>query len=228
MPCSQYTAAALGESYRAITDVAAELVPEDFARPTGCEAWPVDALLFHIMLDAQRCLIALADPVKQDADTNAVSYWRAYAAEDGDDERAREASAAFVRRSAQAYEQPSALVRHWTHTACAAVAAARRFDPTARVATQGHVLTATDFFETLVVEATLHHLDLVVALSDGLPPPATGLQLTRRTLEGLLGRPAPGHWADVALARGLTGRRALGAGERDELGEAVGRLPLIR
>ena len=35
-------------------------------------------------------------------------------------------------------------------------------------------------------------------------------------------------WADVALARGLTGRRDLSHDERAELGDAVERLPLIR
>lgn len=228
MPCSPCTADVLAEAYAAISEVVSGLDPGDFSRPTGCEAWTIDALLFHIMLDAQRCLIALADPVEQVADTNAVTYWRAYAAEAGDDDRAREASAAFVRRSAQAYEQPAGLVRHWTDISHAAVAAARRSDPNARVATQGHVLTAADFIDTLVVEATLHHLDLVVALPDGPLPAAPALGLTRRTLEGLLGRPAPVGWTDVAFARGLTGRRLLDEAERAKLGAAVGQLPLIR
>ena len=39
---------------------------------------------------------------------------------------------------------------------------AHRADPAALVATQGHVLTVRDLAQTLVVEAALHHLDLVV------------------------------------------------------------------
>ena len=227
MSDSTDNAAVLSEAYAAITELVSPLDPFDFSRPTGCAGWTINALLFHILLDAQRCLITLADPVDSAADTDAVTYWRAYESAQGDDERKREAHAAFVRKSAEAYLRPSGLVEQWTDTCRAAAAAARRADPAARVATQDHVLTVRDFLATLVVEAALHHLDLVVALPDGLPPPASALRITRRTLEGLLGQPAPG-WADVALARGLTGRRDLSHDERAELGEAVERLPLIR
>jgi len=108
------------------------------------------------------------------------------------------------------------------------VSAARRADRSATVSTRGCRLSADDFIDTLVVEATLHYLDLVVALPGGCSPPPTALRLTRRTVEGLLGHPAPDCWTDVDAARSLTGRRALDAREHSELGEAVARLPLIR
>lgn len=217
---------ALADVYAEISSVVGGLDEADFNRPTGCDAWSVQDLLFHLLLDAQRALITLADPSNEATDTDAVSYWerRPWDANGVDDI----AHIRFVRRSALAYAAPMGLVAQWRDTATAAVSAARRADPSATVSTQACRLSADDFIDTLVVEATLHYLDLAVALPGGSSPPATALRLTRRTLEGLLGHPAPDRWTDAEVARGLTGRRALDAGERSELGKAVAQLPLIR
>jgi hypothetical protein len=58
------------------------------------------------------------------------------------------------------------------------------------IATQGHVLRAQDLLVTLIVEAGVHHLDLIGSL--GRPgPSATTLAYVRRTLDGLLGHACP-------------------------------------
>ncbi|MDX6367588.1 MAG: hypothetical protein QOK30_2664 [Nocardioidaceae bacterium] len=220
--------AALASAYTAVTELVSGLDEADFARPTGCARWSVDALLFHLTLDAQRGLMALAAPGTEPADTDAVSYWRAYAAEADADEGLEASTARFATHSAAAYGRPAGLVRHWTHLSAAAVSAAARSDPELTVATQGLRLGTDDFLQTLAVEATLHHLDLVRHLTGVPGPPAANLALTRATLEGLLGVPTPTDWDDRSTALWLTGREAVPPPDLDRLGPAAGLLPVIR
>jgi hypothetical protein len=180
------------------------------------------------MLDAQRALMALAAPGPEPADTDAVSYWRAYTAEPDADEELESETARFATDSAAAYGRPAGLVRHWTHLSAAAVSAAARSDPELTVATQGLRLSTDDFLRTLVVEATLHHLDLVRYLAGVPSPPAANLALTRATIEGLLEVPIPPDWDDRSTALWLTGREAAPAAELHRLGPAADLLPVIR
>jgi Mycothiol maleylpyruvate isomerase N-terminal domain len=219
---------ALASAYGAVTELVSGLDDADFARATGCACWSVDALLFHLMLDAQRALMALAAPGTEPADTDAVSYWRAYAAEADADEELEAETARFATDSAAAYGRPAGLVRHWTHLSAAAVSAAERSDPGLTVATQGLRLGTDDFVQTLVVEATLHHLDLVRYLAGVPGPPAPNLALTRGTIEALLGVPTPPDWDDRSTALWLTGRKAAPAAQLHRLGPAATCLPVIR
>jgi hypothetical protein len=59
-------------------DLAALAVSLDEAaswRPTGCAGWTVRDLVFHLLGDAQRALVALATPAPGPADRNAITYW---------------------------------------------------------------------------------------------------------------------------------------------------------
>jgi hypothetical protein len=112
-------------------------------------------------------------------------------------------------------------------TLAAAVHAGTSADPGRRVATQGHVLTAGDLMTTLAVEATVHHLDLIVRLPHAPGPCAEGLTAVRTTLDGLLGRPALPAWDDTHYALVGTGRAELTAAERAALGAAADRFPLF-
>jgi hypothetical protein len=96
------------------------------------------------------------------------------------------------------------------------------------VTTQGHVLATADFIATLVVEASVHYLDLTVGLPAAPPPDAAGLALVRRVLDGLLGTPIPGGWDDRTYALKGTGREEVTAQERSAFGPPAGRLPLFR
>jgi hypothetical protein len=78
----------------------------------------------------------------------------------------------------------------------------------------------------LVTEAALHHLDLVEHL-DAPGPSAGPLAVVRRTLDGLLGRPAPPDWDDITWALVGTGRRPLAPHARTALGADADRLPLL-
>jgi mycothiol maleylpyruvate isomerase-like protein len=228
MTAARAPVVALASAYGAVTELVSGLDDADLARATGCARWSVDALLFHLMLDAQRALMALAAPGTEPADTDAVSYWWAYAAEADADEELEAETARFATDSAAAYSRPAGLVRHWTHLSAAAVSAAERSDPELTVATQGLRLGTDDFMQTLVVEATLHHLDLVRYLPGVPGPPAENLALTRATIEALLGVPTPPDWDDRSAALWLTGREAAPAAELNRLGPAADLLPVIR
>jgi hypothetical protein len=54
------------------------------------------------------------------------------------------------------------------------------------VATQGHVITVPDLAATLVVEATIHHLDMIAELPAAPGPPAVGLAFVRAGFPGRL------------------------------------------
>jgi hypothetical protein len=187
--------------WTAVTDTVEPLPEGLFGRPTRTD-WTIRELLFHQLLDAQRALVALASPTEEPADVDAVTYWHDFRPSQGDGGAGH---AEFVRRAAAAYDVSASLVGHWSTTAEACVRAARAADPQARVRTQGHVIAVPDLVSTLVVEATVHLLDLTLQ-GPGGPPPAAALAGSRRVLEELYGGPLPAGWDDTeAVLRG-TGR----------------------
>ncbi len=95
------------------------------------------------------------------------------------------------------------------------------------VSTQGHVLETADFVVTLVVEATIHHLDLVANLEGGADPAAAAVALTTTTLAGLLDAPRPGRWDDRPYLRKGTGREPLTEADHAALGPAASSIPLF-
>jgi len=196
---------------------------DEFAswRASGCLGWTVRDLVFHLLGDAQRALVAFATPATGPADRDAVTYWADSPGRDDPDSR----NLRGTRTMASAWRLQS-LVGTFTETSGAVLNSAGRTPPDALVATQGHVLRAGDLMATLAVEAAVHHLDLVVDLDRPGPGPAP-LALVRRTLDGLLGRPAPVAWDDETWARAGTGRRLLSPPERQAFGPDADRLPLL-
>lgn len=196
-------------------------------QPTRCAGWSrqdllFHLLLFHLLLDAQRALVALARPVGTDADTDSVGYWRALGAEGS-----ALGHAEYVRRAAAAYDGAASLVAQWVDTSAAAISALRRAEGSANELTQGKVLRLRDFGETLVLEAALHLLDLTPS-SDEWPVPSPVSSAVRRTLVALLDSPVPDHWDDRAVALRLGGREPLTAQLRHELGPAAAKVPVLR
>jgi hypothetical protein len=218
-------AVVLAEAYEGATTVIAGLAEVDRDRPTGCAGWSVDALVAHLLLDAQRALVALASEVQSQPDTDAVSYWRAW--HPSVEPQARDSHAGFVTRLAHAYPSMESLTVQWAHTAQAAVRAAARAHPDTTVATQQHVLTVADLCRTLVVEAVVHHLDLVAHLPEAPDPAAEPRAIGRQTLDALWGRTAPAGWDDAAYLRKATGREKLTDADRGSLGASAARLPLL-
>ncbi|MEU7058081.1 maleylpyruvate isomerase N-terminal domain-containing protein [Streptomyces sp. NPDC046197] len=214
---------ALRASYRALMDLVAPLEEEDSWLPTDCTGWAVRDLVFHLVMDAQRALVALHTPATAPADRDAVTYWQ--------DWRPDPVGAANGRRYSRVGASMFLYFRQLRElcldTAAAAVTAAASADPRQRVSTQGHVLAAGDLMATLAVEATVHHLDLTVRLPGAPAPSSEGLATVRSTLDGLLGRPVPLNWSDTQYARAGTGRLPLTRAERDALGADADRLPLF-
>ncbi len=191
----------------------------DLARPTRTE-WTVRELLFHQMLDAQRTLVALATPTDEPPDVDRVSYWQPFFP----DSEWNAPHAQFVRVSASAYVTGEALVDHVALVAGGAARAVGRAEPDARVQTQGHVLTVAELTSTLVVEATVHLLDLTVELPGSTAPSAAALAETRGVLEALQeqghGGSLPSSWDDTTAVLKGTGRLDPTDEERRLLGEA--------
>jgi len=213
----------MAASYRAVTADLEQLREEDLARPSRCLGWTRADLLYHMLLDARRALVTFATPAAGTADVDFVSYWAPFRpGAEGYDAHAR-----FVRRAASAYRSDLVIVAQWSETAAAAVYAASALPGDAKVATQDHVLAAGDFLATLAVEATIHHLDLAAGDQAFAGPSGPGLDITRETLDGILGQPVPASWDDVDYALKATGRAQLTAEDRARLGALADRFPLL-
>lgn len=200
----------------------AEQVDEDTGwRPTELPGWTVRDLLWHLLGDAQRALVALHTPADGPADTDETTYWSHWTP--GTDDAAL--GLRVVRTMASAMPTVRGIAGQYAETARAVLHAVRATDPATVVSTQGHVLTAGSLVHTLVVEAGVHHLDLGPVLPE--PPAAAVLAAVRQVLDGLLGQPLPAEWDDTRAVLLGTGRAALGQAERGELGELADRFPLF-
>ncbi|MGW5569305.1 maleylpyruvate isomerase N-terminal domain-containing protein [Streptomyces tendae] len=208
-------------SWSALLTAVADLLDEDFARPSGCTGWLVRDLVCHLVVDAQDVLITLATPTAEEPTRDAVTYWQVVEPPTGDDPLD-----ALIVRLAAAYEQPGLLKFHLDDVGSAAGRAAVLADPAGRVGTQGQVLTAGDYLSAYVLEWSLHHLDLIAHLPEAAPPPAAGLRRSRELLEGVVGTAFPTAFTDRDALLIGTGRRAPTAAETAALGELAARLPL--
>ncbi|SNR40503.1 TIGR03083 family protein [Haloechinothrix alba] len=190
--------------------------------PTGCTGWCVRDVLFHLMRDAERALVALNTPAGGEPDTDAISYWRAQRSSTDPTQH----NLRMTRISASVYPTFEPLFAAFDETATAAVHAARSSGARRTVRTQGCVLLVEDLITTLIVEAAIHHLDLVVVL-DRPGPSEDALRVVRGTLDGLLGEPLPFPVENETYARIGTGRRSLTAEQRHALGWRAHRFPLL-
>jgi len=220
-------AATLGREYGRLTEVVQGLSDADFGLATRCPGMPVGPLLVHLLYDAERALIAFASPAVAGPDRDFVTYWQDFPPRlEGDNP-----DTSFVRGVAASYRRPGMLVQHWREVSEAAVRAASAglADKGRRIETQGHVLRATDFVATLVLEATVHHLDLTVGLPDAPEPDPEALQVTARTLDGLFGPEAWDliGWDTTTYVLKATGRVPLDEDDLDMLGPHADRLPLL-
>ncbi|SCE87220.1 TIGR03083 family protein [Micromonospora coriariae] len=218
-------AEALAQAYDGITGVVDGRDDGDLQRSTRCRGWLVADVLFHVLGDAQRALVALASPADGPADVDDVSYWRGFPSDGGIDAR----HAWSVRRSAAAFDRPTGIVRLWRDTAPAAIRAAAAADPTGYVTTQGHVLRVPDFLATLTTEAVVHHLDLTLELPDAPPPGRLAVRVAVATMDGLMSDDTvrPTAWDDEEFLLKATGRLPLTDRDRLELGESAGWFPLL-
>ncbi|WP_329006046.1 maleylpyruvate isomerase N-terminal domain-containing protein [Kribbella sp. NBC_00709] len=219
-------AATLGRTYGRLTETVQGLSDADFYRETRCPGMPVGPLLVHLLYDAERALVAFASPAVVEPDRDFVTYWRDFPPRPED-----QGDTSFVRHVAGSYRKPGLLVQHWRELSEAAVRAAALGLATKghRIETQGHVLRSVDFVATLVLEATVHHLDMIVGLRDAPEPDPEALQVTARTLDGLFGPEAWDviGWDTTTYVLKATGRLPLDEDDLDMLGPHASRLPLL-
>lgn len=210
---------ALRIAYGDLTAVAVSLDEASSWRPTACAGWAVRDLVHHLLGDAQRALVALATPASGPADKDAVTYWL-------DSPGAPDAESRGIRASRTMASQwrLDFLTATYAETAAAVLTLAGRAASDELIATQGHVLRVDDLLSTLVVEATIHHLDMGL----GAGPRPEPVVLTRATLDALLGRPTPAAWNSEQWVRAATGRAELTEEQRGYLGADADRLPLLR
>jgi len=220
MPAASHDA--LADAYGGLTRLLTSLTEHDLRRPTHCAAWNVAELTYHLLLDAQRALVAFATPAPGPATRDAVSYWQGYA---GSDPEHAARGAEFVRVSAGAHGSPLTIVERWAETANAAVRAASR--ASGLVATQGVVLTVPDFLDTLTTEAVIHHLDATATLPAAPLPATRPSAVVFRTLRGLAGADLPDSWTTPESILKATGRIPLDAADREALGPLTEKLPLL-
>jgi len=229
MTAPDHAPSALAAAYQALTATVAPLTDHDLLRPTRCHGWVIADVLFHLLGDAQRALVAFATPAAGPSDVDHVSYWSAYPG--SGDSAAGQRRAWWVRRSASAFDRPSSIVRLWAETAPAAAHAAAAADPSTFVTTHGHVLSVADLVATLITETVVHHLDLSVDLRSPAPPPPppAALAVAVSTMDGLLSDEAvrPTSWSPTEYVLKGSGREPLTPRDRVDLGEAAGWFPLL-
>jgi uncharacterized protein (TIGR03083 family) len=212
-----------GECER-VSDVVLALPEDHFARPTRCSAWSVKELVGHMYRDVLRILSGLSEPEPDAADTDAVSYWRAYApADDAADIADR------AKQIAAQHETGRAMAEAWDDLWRRSVALADAAERSRVVRTWGPLLTLDDLLRTRVLEITVHATDLASALGRPPWPTEEGMAVTKEILQALLGAELPVDlaWDDVTFAEKGTGRSALTETERDTLGELANRFPLL-
>ena len=188
-----------------------------------CWGWTVVDVVTHVRsgLDEVAAALLGVGAAPGEPDRDAASYWAEPSpGADGDPVPGIVAT----RRLGSAAHRPSSAVGSLRVVSAALrTGVARLGDGTLEF--QGHVLTTGDFLATWAVELVVHQLDLGRDL-DVAPPDALPLALARRTLEALLGAPlAVADDVDAVLLG--TGRRSPTAAERERLGAAVERLPLL-
>jgi Mycothiol maleylpyruvate isomerase N-terminal domain len=216
------TVEALRTAYNDLSALVNSLDEAASWKPTTCVGWTVRDLVQHLLADAQRALVALGTPARGPADKDAVTYWL-------DSPGAPDADSRGIRatRTIASQWHLDYLAATYCETAAAVVTLAGRAAPDDLVATQGHVLSVDDLLDTLLVEAAIHHLDMTVELEDQGPCPEL-IAVTRRSLDGLLGRATPADWDAEQWVQAATGRGDLTAEQREYLGRDIDRLPLIR
>ncbi|MFJ4847720.1 MULTISPECIES: maleylpyruvate isomerase N-terminal domain-containing protein [unclassified Streptomyces] len=222
--CPPPPAEVLDAAYGAFSAAVATMDNQLSWLPTGCAGWSVRDLLLHCLEDAQRGPVALHTPAGRPPDRDAVTSWQGLRRDGAVDAIG---TRGFVRVSAGLFLRVDQLRDLYPGTAAAVTHAARRASARAPVAPQGHVLSAGDVMRRPAVEATIHHLDLVVGLTGTPGPSAAGHGEVRRTLDGLLGRRVPADWDDTRYARAATGRAPLSDTDRDRLGPMAARFPLL-
>ena len=149
-------------SWDALRRTVAQLPDDAFEAASGCRGWRTADLVQHLSLQAQELLIALATPAETPPTADSLSWWTpttVFPTGDSDED-------ALLARLADAQGGPVRSREHFEHVAAAAGRAALLAHPDLPVAAAERILTVRDLLGALVLEVTLHHLDLHAHLPD--------------------------------------------------------------
>lgn len=212
-------------SWSALRRAVAQLPDAALDSPSGCQGWRVRDLVQHLALQAQDLLITLATPADTAPTADALSWWTPTPTmPDG-----RSPHDALLARMADAYDSADQVRESFEHVAAAAGRAVQLAHPDLPITAADRTLTVRDLLGALVLEAALHHLDLIAPLPGAEEPPAEGLAAAREMVERRLRIQLPADWTDAAVLRIATGRAEATAAERaalDALGVRGQMLPL--
>ena len=192
---------------------------------SGCFGWNVGDVLTHVHLGLQEMLLALGMYTDEEPDTDAATYWRAFPPNHGviGDDQLDDIQ--FVRRANAAYRRPADLLRHFSITANGLLDRVPTL-PEVAMPFQDKVLASGDFLAIWVVELVIHHLDLQAEVT--LPDPDPGaLELTRRTIEALVGEPLPAGVPDRTVVLIGAGREPLSEAHSHAVTKLAARLPVL-
>jgi hypothetical protein len=187
----------------------------DLLGPSRCHGWARLDVIAHVLAGWQELLGGLVCMTDAAPTVDAASYWAGYG------ESTAGADPVLVvladRRRSAVWSRPSAAL-HQLRDVAAQVRAGATCVAEGRHAFQGQVLSSGDLMATWAVEVTVHHLDLDLGHASPL-----GLQLTRQTVEALVGTRFPPGWDDERVALVGAGR----APTPDDLRDLVRRLPVL-
>ncbi|MCM6776016.1 maleylpyruvate isomerase N-terminal domain-containing protein [Nocardia sp. CDC159] len=174
------------------------LTEAEWSTPTRLPGWTVQDLVAHMAPD-KRVLELLRGPrVDSPAITSGAQMLRIYNMPGGVAHTAADQNAELAREAASA--GPEALVAFFIDDGPEVIAEFRNADPNIGVAHPHPALGTVSFgtlIEVMIVEATVHMLDLMAAVG-GDPIPAAAL---RRTAEILSAVPDPVEFIEAASGR---------------------------
>lgn len=202
-------------SWSALRRAVAQLPDDAFEAPSGCRGWRIADLVQHLSLQAQELLIVLATPADSAPTADALSWWTPTPnVPDG-----RSSRDALIVRMADVHDSAAEAREHFERLAAAAERAALLAHPDLPVMAGERTLTVRDLLGALVLEATLHHLDLHAHRPGEEEPPEGALAAARDMVERRLRLRLPAHWADADALRLATGRRPPTPAELSALGD---------
>jgi hypothetical protein len=182
-----------------------------------CHGWSRLDVVTHVLAGWQEMLGGLVSPVDAEPSVDAASYWPAFVAEYGGQDRVTPLMA--QRRRTANYLRPVSATTQLREVAAALVNGVEDLADRCHQ-WQGHVFTAGDYLTIWAVENVVHHLDL---LDPSSPAPASGLSLARATVEALVGAGLPPDWSDEQAVLVGAGRLPV----PDEPGALAARLPVL-
>ncbi|MGW7414350.1 maleylpyruvate isomerase family mycothiol-dependent enzyme [Streptomyces sp. NPDC054863] len=224
MPAQETLTAMVQESEVLLAKLS-ELGPEDWVRPTNCPPWNVQELVVHIGTSIG--LDGPLPPAGPGAElVGAADYYR----------RPERETPAYRQRNVDQTRQQAAKVlastsaQAWFEEVCHDTIDTLRSDDLNRlVSVSGRAMRLDDWVVTRVIAVAVHGTD--VALSWGRPvwTAPSALRIVHPVFRSLLGEgiPAALKWDDQELLAAAAGRRDLTAREREILGPAADRFPLL-